>query len=193
MAKTLTLEEQQLDDECRDRLIQQSINKDALVKLTPHEKRFVEEYLIDLNQMQACIRAGYSARTADKQGSQIYNRPRVNVAIFQAMAERSKRTGINADRIVLELAKIAFVNPTDVINMNEATVKGEANRNDTATIASVKVKIIPTDDGEIVEREIKLLDKVKTLELLGKHVGMFKDEKGIENLNIVIVDNVPKS
>ena len=71
------------------------------------------------------------------------------------MAERSKRTGINADRVLLELGKIAFVNAIDVINMNDATIKDDADRDDTAAIASVKVKVIHGEDGDGVEREIR--------------------------------------
>lgn len=89
--------------------------------------------------------------------------------------KRSKRTGINADRVLLELGKIAFVNAIDVINMNDATVLSDASRDDTAAIASVKVKVIPGEDGDGVEREIRLADKLKALELCGKHLGMFKD------------------
>ena len=159
--------------------------------LTKKQKQFVEEYLIDLNATQAAIRAGYSPNTANEQGSQNLAKLSIKNAIDRAIAERSKRTGVNADRIVLELAKIAFVNPTDVINMDEATIKGDANRNDTAAIASVKVKRIPTDNGDIVEREVKTYDKIKALELLGKHIGMFTDKFKIEGaIPIIIKDDL---
>ena len=85
------------------------------------------------------------------------------------------KTGINADRVLLELGKIAFVNAIDVINMTDATVLTDASRDDTAAIASVKVKVIPGEDGDGVEREVRLADKLKALELCGKHLGMFKD------------------
>lgn len=147
-----------------------------MAKLTTKQKRFVEEYLIDLNATQAAIRAGYSVQTANEQGSQNLAKLSIQSAIAIKMAERSRRTGINQDRVIMELAKIAFLNPTDVIDMDEATVKGEANRDDTACIASVKVKIIPTEDGNITEREVKTYDKIKALELLGKHLGMFSDK-----------------
>ena len=91
------------------------------------------------------------------------------------MAERSKRTGVNADRVVRELARVAFVNASDVIDMNKATVLNDASRDDMAAIASVKVKVIPGETGDGVEREIRLADKLKALELCGKHLGMFKD------------------
>ena len=75
--------------------------------------------------------------------------------------------------------------------MDEATVKGEANREDTAAISSVKVKRIPTEDGDIVEREVKVYDKIKALELLGKHVGMFTDKFKVEGaIPIVIKDDM---
>jgi phage terminase small subunit len=148
-------------------------------KLTKKQKRFCDEYLIDLNATQAAIRAGYSNDTANEIGSQNLAKLSVRTYIDKALAERSKRTGINADRVIQELAKIALVNPTDLINAADATIKGGASRDDTAAILSVKVKVIPTQDGDIVEREVKMNDKIKALELLGKHLGMFKD-----NLNI---------
>lgn len=159
--------------------------------LTKKQKIFVDEYLIDLNATQAAIRAGYSTETAAVIGCENLIKPNIKSSIDKALAERSKRTGVNADRIILELAKIAFVNPTDVINMDEATVRGDANRDDTAAISSVKVKTIPTEDGNITEREVKTYDKIKALELLGKHTGMFTDKFKIEGaIPVVIHDDL---
>ncbi len=140
--------------------------------MTGKQERFVEEYLIDLNATQAAIRAGYSPKTANEQASRLLAKVNIQAAISKAQAERSRRTGINQDRVIRELAKVAFLNPVDVIDMDGATIRGEANREDTACIASVKVKTIPTDDGPITEREVKTYDKLKALELLGKHLGM---------------------
>ncbi|WP_050698028.1 terminase small subunit [Anaeromassilibacillus senegalensis] len=144
--------------------------------LKAKQKRFVEEYLVDLNATQAAIRAGYSPESAGSIGSENLHKPEIRTRIDKAMAERSKRTGINADRVLMELGKIAFINATDVINMDDATILSEANRDDTAAIASVKVKTIPGEDGDGVEREIRLADKLKALELLGKHLGLFTDK-----------------
>lgn len=146
-----------------------------MAKLTKKNEVFCEEYLIDLNETQAAIRAGYSVKSAGSIGSELLKKPEIRARVEAKMAERSKRTGINADRVLRELGKIAFVNAIDVINMNDATVKGDADRDDTAAIASVKVKVIPGEDGDGVEREIRLADKLKALELCGKHLGMFKD------------------
>ena len=160
------------------------------MKLTEKQKRFVDEYLIDLNATQAAIRAGYSSKSASEQGCRLLANVNVRACVDKAMAERSKRTGINADRVLWELGKIAFVNAIDVINMDDATILSEAARDDTAAIASVKVKIIPGEDGDGVEREVRLADKLKALELCGKHLGMFTDKLDITGpISINIVDD----
>ena len=151
-----------------------------MAKLTEKQKRFVEEYLIDLNATQAAIRAGYSPNTAKDIGCENLAKPNIRACIDKEIAERSKRTGINQDRVIRELARLAFVNANDVIDMEEATLKDGATEDDTAAIASVKVKTIPTKEGEGIEREIKITDKLKALELLGKHLGMFKDKVEID-------------
>lgn len=148
-----------------------------MAKLTAKQRRFCDEYLIDLNATQAAIRAGYSPDTAEQIGYQLLQKTSVSNEIDKAMAERSKRTGINADRVIMEIAKLAFVNADDVIDFKDATVKPEATREDLACIQSVKIK--PNKFG--IEREVTLADKKSNLELLGKHLGMFKDNL---NLNI---------
>lgn len=146
--------------------------------MTQKQKRFIEEYLIDLNATQAAIRAGYSPDTAQQTGSENLSKPVIRAQIDRAMAERSKRTGVNAERVIQELAKIAFVNATEVIDPKTATVKEDALPEDTAAIQSVKVKTFG-EDG--LEREIKMADKLKALELLGKHLGMFQN-----NVNVTL-------
>lgn len=162
-----------------------------MAKLTEKQKRFVEEYLIDLNATQAAIRAGYSTDSAKEIGHENLTKPHIRACIDSEIAERSKRTGVNQDRVIRELARVAFVNANDVINIEEATLKEDATEDDTAAIASVKVKTIPTKEGEGVEREIKLADKLKALELLGKHLGMFKDKLELSGpMKVQIVDDI---
>lgn len=147
-----------------------------MAKLTAKQKRFCDEYLIDLNATQAAIRAGYSPKTACEQASRLLANVKVQDEIAIEMAERSKRTGINQDRVLMEIAKMAFVNIDDVIDLDTAKVKRTATKEDLACIQSVKIK--PTEFG--TEREIKLCDKKSNLELLGKHLGMFKDKVELE-------------
>lgn len=143
--------------------------------LTVKQRMFVEEYLIDLNATQAAIRAGYSAKTADQQGSRMLANVKVQQAIAERMAERSKRTGVSQDRVVLELAKVAFLKMTDVVDRNGA-IKQDASEDDLACIESIKYKESDNEYGGSVEREVKVASKLKALELLGKHLGMWNDK-----------------
>ncbi len=148
--------------------------------MTQKQKRFAEEYLIDLNATQAAIRAGYSSDTAGSIGNENLKKPEIRARIEKAMAERSKRTGVNQDRVIRELARIAFANAANIINTEDATVKAGASEDDMACIQSVKVKTMSGENGSLVEREVKLHDKLRALELLGKHNGMFKDRVEVE-------------
>ena len=147
-----------------------------MAKLTAKQQRFCDEYLIDLNATQAAIRAGYSVKTANEQGAQNLAKLSIQEAIAKEMAERSKRTGINQDRVVTELARIAFVNPQNLIDPFDASIRADATDDDLACIQSVKVKTMEGSKGSSVEREVKLNDKMKALELLGKHLGMWNDK-----------------
>ena len=153
-------------------------------KLTEKQQRFVEEYLIDLNATQAAIRAGYSAKTADQQGSRMLANVKVQQAISVAMAERSKRTGINQDRVVLELARIAFVKMTDLVD-SHGRIKDGASEDDLACIESVKYK--QSETGSSVEREVKISPKLKALELLGKHLGMWNDKLDVNITHPIVI------
>ncbi len=144
-------------------------------KLTDRQQQFVDEYLIDLNATQAAIRAGYSVKTANEQGSQNLAKLSIQQVIAEKMAERSRRTGVNQDRVVLELAKIAFVKLTDIID-EKGKIKDTATEDDLACLEGYKYKYSDTDSGYSVEREVKLSSKMKALELLGKHLGMWNDK-----------------
>jgi phage terminase small subunit len=154
--------------------------------LTKKQKAFVDEYLIDLNATQAAIRAGYSVISARQIADENMSKPDIQNAIAKSMAERSKRTGISQDLIVQELSKIARVKITDIVN-DECEIKPDVSDDDLACIESIKIKQFPTKSGEMgIEREIKLSSKLKALELLGKHLGMWNDKLDV-NLNIPVV------
>ena len=146
-----------------------------MAKLTDKQQRFVDEYLIDLNATQAAIRAGYSAKTADQQGSRMLANVKVKQAVAEKQAQRSKRTGVNQDRVVLELAKVAFAKMTDIVD-SKGRIKEDASPDDLACIESIKYKESDNEYGGSVEREVKIASKLKALELLGKHLGMWSDK-----------------
>lgn len=160
--------------------------------MTEKQRRFVEEYLIDLNATQAAIRAGYSPKTANEQGAQNLAKVSIRVAIDRAMAEQSRRTGINQDRVITELAKIALVNPSDVVDLDSGTIRAGASQEDTACIAGVRIRTLMGKDGPTIEREVRFYDKVKCLELLGKHLGMFTDKLKVEGgVPVILYDDIP--
>jgi phage terminase small subunit len=157
-----------------------------MVKLTEKQQRFVDEYLIDLNATQAAIRAGYSAKTADTQGSRLLGNVKVQQAIAERMAERSKRTGINQDRVVLELAKIAFVKMSDIID-EEGRIRPDAAEEDLACVEAIKYKRSDSEAGSSVESEVRLASKLKALELLGKHLGMWNDKLDVNITQPIVI------
>ena len=162
--------------------------------MTDKQKRFCEEYMIDLNASAAARRAGYSPKYINGNAPKLLQNTPIRARIDQLMADQSQRTGVNADRVIRELARVAFVNAPDVVDSNTAAVLPNANRDDTAAIASVRVKESSGDSGDSVEREIKFADKLKALELLGKHLGMFTDKVELAGtLPVQIVDDVPQT
>lgn len=151
------------------------------------QQRFVDEYLIDLNATQAAIRAGYSVKTANEQGARLLANVSISNAIAKEMAERSKRTGVNQDRVVIELAKVAFGNISDCIDLNDMKIKESVSNEDLAAMCSFRIRTFPTKFGDIgVEREVKMYDKLKALELLGKHLGMWNDKLDV-NVTLPVV------
>lgn len=84
------------------------INVEVLSLLTVKQQQFVAEYLIDLNATQASRRAGYSARTINKQGPRLLKNPEIRAAIDSALMARSRRTNIKSDDVLMEIARIAL-------------------------------------------------------------------------------------
>lgn len=156
--------------------------------MTNKQEKFCQEYMIDLNATQAAIRAGYSPKTANEQAGRLLVNVSIQNRIAQLQAEQSRRTGISADRVLRELAKVAFANAGDIVDAGDATLKEDASPDDLAAVQSVKVKVFG-DDG--VEREIKLADKLKALDLLGRHIGLFRGTPNADTEGVVIKDDIP--
>lgn len=140
--------------------------------MTDRQQRFVEEYLIDLNATQAAIRAGFSAKTAEQLGYQLLQKPSVAEAVAAAKAERSRRVGLTADRVLEELAAIGFARLGDYVRWDgERVILEESGSVDTRAVAEVGSQVSKYG----VNLKIKMHDKVSTLKLLGQHIGMFAD------------------
>lgn len=161
-----------------------------MARLTEKQKRFVEEYLVDLNATQAAIRAGYAEKTARSIGQENLTKPDIQAAIQNAISARSERTEITQDMVLRELARIAFANGADfariVSTSTVTTVVNEKGYTQQVMQPVQRVELVDTEkvDPEKLAAiagikegkfgiEVKSYDKVKALELLGQHLGMF--------------------
>ncbi|MEN1496365.1 terminase small subunit [Pseudomonas aeruginosa] len=145
--------------------------------LTKKQRLFVDEYLIDLNATQAAIRAGYSTRRATEIGYQLLQRPEVAQAIQAAMAERSKRTEVEADYVIRRLREIDEMDVLDILE-DDGSFRSirdwpRAWRQFLSGIEIAELFEGRSDDRRIagVLRKVKWPDKLRNLELLSRHVG----------------------
>ncbi|ENL7816171.1 TPA: terminase small subunit [Pseudomonas aeruginosa] len=145
--------------------------------LTKKQRLFVDEYLIDLNATQAAIRAGYSTRRATEIGYQLLQRPEVAQAIQAAMAERSKRTEVEADYVIRRLREIDEMDVLDILE-DDGSFRSirdwpKAWRQFLSGIEIAELFEGRGDDRRIagVLRKVKWPDKLRNLELLSRHVG----------------------
>ena len=146
--------------------------------LPPKHAVFVAEYLEDMDGVMACLRMGYKDHKAAKQASQAYmKRPGVMEAIQSAVQARAVRTAVTGDRIIEELARIAFTSPTAVMSWGpEGIILKDSmglKENELALVAEVS-ETKPTEKGG-GSLKVKLHDKMKALELLMRNLGMLTD------------------
>ncbi|MEE0420026.1 MAG: terminase small subunit [Lachnospiraceae bacterium] len=143
--------------------------------LTAKQKIFAEEYLVDLNATRA-YKAAYPRVKKDETAASAAARMlrNVNVAAYveERMQERQKRTEITQDRVLEELAAIAFARATDYAEVKQDRVIIK----DTADLTENQIKAIAGIKEGKFGIELKLNDKEKALELLGRHLGMFKEK-----------------
>lgn len=150
--------------------------------LTARQARFVEEYLVDLNATAAAKRAGYSARTAEWQGPQLLGKPHVAAAVQAAMAARTERTEINADWVLKRLHAEATADIADLFD-EDGALKPMSQWPSVwrrGLVTGIETAEERRDgDGKIVGRvrKVKLTDRIRVVELVGKHVGVgaFRD------------------
>lgn len=124
--------------------------------LTAKQEKFCEEYMIDLNATQAAIRAGYSEHTASEIGYENLSKPQIGERIAEVKAERSARTLVNADYVIRGLLKV-----------HERCMQEEA------VMAFNHDSKVMEETGEF---KFEHSGANKSLELLGKHLGLFVDK-----------------
>ena len=149
--------------------------------MTPKKHRFAEEYLIDLNATRAAIRAGYSAHTAHAIGHDLLRELEVVSLVDQLKRERSESTGIDAAWVLKRLRAEADADMADLYNDHGTLLPVE----DWPLIWRTGLMVgIETEEREVdgvkvgIVRKVKQSDRIKRLELIGRHVGVqaFKDQ-----------------
>lgn len=145
--------------------------------LTDKQQRFVDEYLIDLNATQAAIRAGYSEKTAKSIGQENLTKPDIQIAIQEAQAKRAERTQIDAAYVLRRLVEIDQMDVLDIMD-DQMKIRPVNEWPKVWRQYVVNLENLELSDGEGCFKKIKWPDKVKNLELLGRHVsvGAFKDK-----------------
>ena len=160
-------------------------------KLTAKQKLFVEEYLIDLNASAAARRAGYAKKRADQIGFENLKKPDVARAIQLRMADREKRTEITQDRVLQEYARIAFLDPRQLVDENGTILPLHKLSDDVAAaIAGLDAKRMAGEDGATCEiMKYKFIDKRASLADVAKHLGMFERDnlqKGNQEIIVTV-------
>jgi len=164
--------------------------------LTPKQKRFCEEYIKDCNATQSYIRAGYkvSADVAWAAASRLLGNVKVQAYIQELQGMRSSRTQIDADRVLTELAKIAF---SDIKNVFELTEEGlglkpldQMSDEVSGAIESLECVTTETEAGSRTVVKVRLHSKLSALGAIAKLIGMDKEAaiKAVIGMGYLVVD-----
>jgi phage terminase small subunit len=153
------------------------------MSLSPKQLRFVQEYLVDLNGKRAAIAAGYSAKTAEVTASKMLRIPKVQAEIQEGQKAKEKLLEVSKEKVLKEYLRIAFSDIKNVMKWDAQYIdlipSDDIGPDVSAAIQEVSIKTKYTDEGEmIIERKVKLYDKPRALEMLGKHLGLFEKKEG---------------
>lgn len=154
-----------------------------MAKLTDKQELFAREYLKDLNATQAAIRAGYSEKTANEQASRLLANVNVQTFVAELKATRVEQTGIDAAYVLRRLVEIDQMDVLDILLSNgELKPIKDWPKTWRTTLSGMDVTEIAGDTPSLLKK-IKWPDKVKNLELLGKHVDVqaFKEQVSNEH------------
>ncbi|HEG1885655.1 TPA: terminase small subunit [Enterobacter roggenkampii] len=180
--------------------------------LTAKVEAYCQEYIkCPENQTQAAINAGYSHKTAAKFASQNMRDERVKKRIAELMEERNKRNRVSADYVLMRLVEIDQMDVLDILN-DDGGMKPIAewpkvwrtslSAMDIATIKTTQASLqkengeadLSVEDVEHILKKVKWPDKVKNLELIGKHVDVnaFKERLEVSG-TVTIADRMAKA
>ena len=147
--------------------------------LTVREERFVEEYLVDLCGAHAAVRAGYSPKKVTARAAILLARPRVKAAVKTAKDARSRATNITAERVLEELALVAFSDMQNYLDRGKGGTKLKAFE-DMPPGTSRAIEAVAETRGPQGDRvAVKVVDKMKALSRLCDHLGICREKVDI--------------
>ncbi|HBI2170509.1 TPA: terminase small subunit [Listeria monocytogenes] len=155
-------------------------------ELTQKQKRFCDEYLIDLNATQAAIRAGYSKKTARAIANENFTKPYIKEYIEKRMAEKEKELIAEQDEVMRYLSAVMRREKTESVVVTLSKEKSTYVPDENGTMRKQTVK---EDIAQVVEIPARLSDSNKAAELLGKAYGLYTDRIDAEvdmELNITV-------
>lgn len=137
-------------------------------ELSDRQAVFVDEYFQDLNATQAAIRAGYSEKSARVTGQKLMRNPRVKEVIQERRRARAERLRISADRILAELAVIAFSDISNYVTAFDGTVLINDLKTVPPHLRAAIAKVSSSKEGV----SIQLHSKESALVKLARHVEL---------------------
>ena len=144
-----------------------------MAELNQRQEMFCREYIKDLNGTQAAIRAGYSPRTADRMAYELLKKPEIQAFVLQSKAERVEEVKVDANYVLKRLIEIDEMDVADILDDGGDFLPIRSwPKVWRTTLSGLDIAIINSGDTESIIKKIKWPDKVKNLELLGKHIGV---------------------
>lgn len=158
--------------------------------MNPKHQRFVAEFLKDLNATQAAIRCGYSEKTAKQQGARLLTNADIAAAVSKGQEKQLVKAEITAERVLEELARIAFVSAEELYNADGSVKlidKMSVAARAAITQLSILKKNVTAGDGQMdTVLNVRLADKLKALELLAKRFGLVKEQVEVTGLDDLV-------
>ena len=173
-------------------------------KKKDREDVFAREYVKDLNGTRAAIAAGYAKKSAHVASSRLLKKDKVRAAIEKLQGKRFADVDFSANKILAELCKVGFANISDYVRIDN----GEAHidfstmtREQAAALSSIETESYTVDGGDdeetkvVTKTKFKMNDKLRALELLGKHLKLYVDRtevSGADGKPLQIISHVPR-
>ena len=158
--------------------------------MSPKQKAFCEEYLIDLNATQAAIRAGYSKKTAQEQGARLLSNVIVSAYVRELMQKRSERTQIEADWVLKEVAAIAKANMREFAQFGQDGIvfknSEDLTSEQTALVSELSQEVKEFKGVKTTNIKFKLYPKDTALYNLMRHLGLFEKDNQQSNTSITV-------